>query len=168
MSDPILVLDNVSKTFRRSGGSPVKAVSNVSLTVGHGETVALVGESGSGKSTLGRIALGLLAPDSGRVVLEGQALGELSPEAFRRARVAMQPIFQDASSSLNPRRSARELMAQALEVGLLINVTADNVIRIVPSLVINESEAREIVSRLAPLVHAILAKPKVEPKSAKG
>ena len=113
MSDPILVLDNVSKTFRRSGGSPVKAVSNVSLSVGRGETVALVGESGSGKSTLGRIALGLLAPDSGRVVLEGQALGELSPEAFRRARVAMQPIFQDASSSLNPRRSARELMEQA-------------------------------------------------------
>ncbi len=65
-------------------------------------------------------------------------------------------------------RPCYELMAQALEVGLLINVTADNVIRIVPSLVINESEAREIVSRLAPLVHAILAKPKVEPKSAKG
>ena len=65
-------------------------------------------------------------------------------------------------------RPCYELMAQALEVGLLINVTADNVIRIVPSLIINESEAREIVSRLAPLVHAILAKPKVEPKSAKG
>ena len=123
MSDPILVLDNVSKTFRRSGGSPVKAVNNVSLSVGRGETVALVGESGSGKSTLGRIALGLLAPDSGRVVLEGQALGALSPEAFRRARVAMQPIFQDASSSLNPRRSARELMEQALR-GQSIDVEA--------------------------------------------
>ena len=123
MSDPILVLDNVSKTFRRSGGSPVKAVSNVSLSVGRGETVALVGESGSGKSTLGRIALGLLAPDSGRVVLEGQALGELSPEEFRRVRVAMQPIFQDASSSLNPRRSARELMEQALR-GQSIDVEA--------------------------------------------
>ena len=123
MSDPILVLDNVSKTFRRSGGSPVKAVSNVSLSVGRGETVALVGESGSGKSTLGRIALGLLAPDSGRVVLEGKSLGELSPEEFRRARVAMQPIFQDASSSLNPRRSARELMAQALR-GQSIDVEA--------------------------------------------
>ena len=114
MNAPILSLENVSKTFRRPGHTPVKAVNAVSLTVGRGETVALVGESGSGKSTLGRIALGLLRPDSGSVVLEGKVLGDLSPEELRRARVAMQPIFQDASSSLNPRRSARELMAQAL------------------------------------------------------
>src|SRR3954465_11982105 len=99
MSDPILVLDRVSKMFRRGGHPPVKAVNDVSLTVGRGETVALVGESGSGKSTLGRIALGLLQPDIGRVVLEGQHLGGLSGEALRAARVAMQPIFQDASSS---------------------------------------------------------------------
>ena len=65
-------------------------------------------------------------------------------------------------------RPCYELMAQALEVGLLINVTADNVIRIVPSLIISESEAREIVTRLAPLVHAILAKPRAEAKPAKG
>jgi ABC-type oligopeptide transport system ATPase subunit len=114
MTDPILVLENISKTFRRPGHAPVKAVDDVSLTVGRGETVALVGESGSGKSTLGRIALGLLAPDRGRVILEGRNLHELGDAALRSARVAMQPIFQDASSSLNPRRSARELMAQAL------------------------------------------------------
>jgi acetylornithine/N-succinyldiaminopimelate aminotransferase len=65
-------------------------------------------------------------------------------------------------------RPCYELMAQALEVGLLINVTADNVIRIVPSLIISEAEAREIVTRLAPLVHAILAKPRAEAKPAKG
>ena len=114
MAAPILSLENVSKTFRRPGHAPVKAVNAVSLTVGRGETVALVGESGSGKSTLGRIALGLLEPDSGSVVFEGKVLGDLSAGDLRRARVAMQPIFQDASSSLNPRRSARELMAQAL------------------------------------------------------
>jgi ABC-type glutathione transport system ATPase component len=114
MADPILVLDAVSKTFRRSGHEPLKAVDAVSLHVAAGETVALVGESGSGKSTLGRIALGLLRPDSGRVLLEGKALGDLPADELRRSRIAMQPIFQDASSSLNPRRSARELMAQAL------------------------------------------------------
>jgi ABC-type glutathione transport system ATPase component len=115
MNASILILEGVSKTFRRSGHAPVKAVDNVSLRVAPGETVALVGESGSGKSTLGRIALGLLAPDSGRVVLEGRSLGDLPGEELRRARIAMQPIFQDASSSLNPRRPARELMAQALQ-----------------------------------------------------
>lgn len=113
---PILRLENVAKTFG-SGARAVHAVRGVSLVVGRGETVALVGESGSGKSTLGRIALALLAPDSGRVVLEGKDLGTLSPEELRRARVAMQPIFQDAASSLNPRRSAGELMAQALRDG---------------------------------------------------
>ncbi len=116
MDTPILALENVSKTFGH-GARAVHAVRGVSLSVAPGETVALVGESGSGKSTLGRIALGLLAPDSGRVVLEGKALHELSPDQLRRARVAMQPIFQDASSSLNPRRTAAELMAQALRDG---------------------------------------------------
>ena len=115
--DAILSIESVSKTFRRPGHAPVQAVKDVSLSVGRGETVALVGESGSGKSTLGRIALGLLAPDAGGVVLEGRRLGSLGAGELRRARLAMQPIFQDASSSLNPRRSARELMAQALRDG---------------------------------------------------
>ncbi|MBI3711276.1 MAG: ABC transporter ATP-binding protein [Proteobacteria bacterium] len=114
MQEPLLALDKVTKTFRRSGGSIVNAVRSVSLDIGPGETVALVGESGSGKSTLGRIALGLLAPDSGRVLLAGRCLGDLSAAALRDARIAMQPIFQDASASLNPRRTVRELLAQAL------------------------------------------------------
>lgn len=65
-------------------------------------------------------------------------------------------------------RPCYELMAQGLEVGLLINVTQDSVIRIVPPLIINEAESREIVKRLAPLVHALLAKPRAETKTAKG
>ena len=112
--EPLLALQNVSKTFRRSGGSVVHAVRGVDLEVGYGETLALVGESGSGKSTLGRIALGLLKPDQGRVMLAGKCLNELPPDELRLARTAMQPIFQDATASLNPRRSARESMAQAL------------------------------------------------------
>ena len=114
MSAPLLEIQDVSKTFRRSRREAVHAVRSVSLTVAAGETVALVGESGSGKSTLGRIALGLLAPDSGRVVVEGRALHELAGAELRRARTRMQPIFQDASAALNPRRSAREHLLQAL------------------------------------------------------
>jgi ABC-type glutathione transport system ATPase component len=113
MAEPILRLENVSKTFRRSGGAQVHAVRNVSLHVDAGETVALVGESGSGKSTLGRIALGLVRPDAGRVLLEGRAILDMPDEQFRAARTVMQPIFQDAGASLNPRRPVHELLAQA-------------------------------------------------------
>ena len=116
MMKPLLALENVSKTFRRSGGTVVRAVRTVSLAVGRGETLALVGESGSGKSTLGRIALGLLRPDSGRVLLEGRALDEMPAAELRRRRVAVQPIFQDAGASLNPRRSVAELLGQALRL----------------------------------------------------
>src|SRR5206468_17257 len=109
----LLELDGVSKTFRRDG-APVHAVRNVSLQVGRGETVALVGESGSGKSTLGRIALCLTPPDEGRVLLNGVCLSELSGRRLRAARVAMQPVFQDALASFNPRRRVVDLLGQAL------------------------------------------------------
>ena len=112
-AEPLLALDNVSKNFRNAAGETIHAVRKVSLTVGHGETVALVGESGSGKSTLGRIALGLITPDTGTIRLQGRILGDLSPEQFREARIAMQPIFQDAAASFNPRRPVRDLLGQA-------------------------------------------------------
>src|SRR5262249_22822848 len=111
---PLLELRGVSKTFRSAAGATVQAVRAVSLAVRRGETLALVGESGSGKSTLGRIALGLIEPDEGEVLLEGRAFASFSSGAFRAARTAMQPIFQDATASLNPRRTVRQLIAQAL------------------------------------------------------
>ena len=107
-------LQGITHSFRRSGGALVTAVRDVSLEVGQGETVALVGESGSGKSTLGRIALGLLHPDAGRVLIGGKSLGDMSSRELRRERVAFQPIFQDATASLNPRRTVRDLLGQAL------------------------------------------------------
>ena len=111
---PLLALRDVAKTFRSAGGETVHAVRGVTLAVWRGETVALVGESGSGKSTLGRIALGLIRPDRGDVVLEGRSVASLSRREFRAARTAMQPIFQDPTASLNPRRTVRQLLAQAL------------------------------------------------------
>lgn len=111
---PLLELRGVTKVFPSRGGAPFRAVDAVSLSVEPGECVALVGESGSGKSTLGRLALRLLLPDSGQVLLEGQDLARLSGEALRRTRMVIQPVFQDASAAFNPRRTVRSLLRQAL------------------------------------------------------
>ena len=116
MAVPLLNIVGVSKTFRRTRTEIVKAVQSVNLAISTGETMALVGESGSGKSTLGRIALGLLGPDSGRVLVNGQSLYDLTAADLRSLRVMMQPVFQDAAAALNPRRTAREHLLQALAV----------------------------------------------------
>jgi len=112
-SNALLALDQVSKTFH-TGGQSQQALKSVSLAVGAGEIVALVGESGSGKSTLGRVALGLMAPDSGDIRFDGSSLVGLAPSEFRALRTGMQPIFQDPTASLNPRRTVQELLTQAL------------------------------------------------------
>jgi ABC-type glutathione transport system ATPase component len=111
---PLLKLEGINKSYERPDGEVLTAVAAVDLTVGHAETVALVGESGSGKSTLGRIALCLIRPDSGRVFLNGTCLTEMSAKQLRTARVPMQPIFQDAGASFNPRLTVLAAMGQAL------------------------------------------------------
>lgn len=111
--DIILSIRNARKRFRSANGDWFNAVDDVNLDVGRGEIVALVGESGSGKSTLGRIALGLIRPDTGTVLLDGRDLASLSATELRRARTKMQPVFQDPTASLNPRKSVSKLLAQA-------------------------------------------------------
>ncbi len=120
MSAPLLVLENVSKHFvvRRSiMGTPsavVRAVDGVSFEVRDGETLALVGESGCGKSTVGRLALRLLEPTAGSIRLAGRDLASLSGTELRRARAGAQLIFQDPYSSLNPRMTVGEMLAEPL------------------------------------------------------
>jgi ABC-type glutathione transport system ATPase component len=116
MTTPLLNIVGVSKSFRRTRIEIIQAVRSVDLAIAAGETVALVGESGSGKSTLGRIALGLLTPDSGKVLIDGRSLYDLGGADLRALRVSMQPVFQDAAAALNPRRTAREHLLQALAV----------------------------------------------------
>lgn len=80
----------------------VQAVEDVSLTIDKAETVGLVGESGSGKSTLGRVALGLLEPTSGQVLLDGVGSGALDKRGRLATRRKAQCVFQDPYSSLDP------------------------------------------------------------------
>jgi ABC-type glutathione transport system ATPase component len=110
---PILALERVSKTFVNLAGQPVQAVKPTSIAVHAGEIVAIVGESGSGKSTLGRIALGIIPPDSGSVRVKGQDWARMRHAERRSNRALIQPIFQDPTTSLNSRRSIRSLLRQA-------------------------------------------------------
>jgi oligopeptide/dipeptide ABC transporter ATP-binding protein len=98
--------------FRRA--PLVRAVDGVDLAIRRGETFALVGESGCGKSTLARLLLRLIEPTSGKVFLEGAEVTALSSPELRALRQRMQIIFQDPYSSLNPRMTVGELVAEPI------------------------------------------------------
>ena len=105
------------KEFPVSGQkkAAVHAVSDVSLEICQGETLALVGESGCGKSTLGRLLLGLLEPTDGEVLFDGQNIAALKGKALREKCREMQIIFQDPYASLNPRMDVEQIIAEPLK-----------------------------------------------------
>jgi len=113
-----LKLTQLSKSFavgKPLFGPPkahVHAVRPVSLTVERGETLGIVGESGCGKSTLARMLVGLLAPTTGQIEIDGQALDTTDPAEFGKR---IQYVFQDPISSLNPRKSIRQIMEVPLK-----------------------------------------------------
>jgi oligopeptide/dipeptide ABC transporter ATP-binding protein len=111
---PLLAVDELTKTFRprarllRAGVQEVLAVREASFAVAEGGALAIVGESGSGKTTIARMLVGLEQPTGGRILLDGR---ELSPRLHRRERRArgraIQIVFQDPYTSLDPRQSIR-------------------------------------------------------------
>lgn len=90
----------------------VRAVDNVDLTIGRGETVGLVGESGSGKSTLAQCVIRLVEPDSGDVIISGGRFTGLKGAALRAARRRVQIVFQDPYTALDPRQAAGAAIAE--------------------------------------------------------
>lgn len=119
---PLLEVKNLSTWFPIHKGllkrhvGDVKAVDDVSFSIGRGETLSLVGESGSGKSTTGRSILRLAKPHAGQVLLEGQDLLKLDREAMRARRRDMQIVFQDPYAALDPRLDAYEQIVEPLVI----------------------------------------------------
>lgn len=93
----------------------VRAVDGVSFTLQRGKTLALVGESGCGKTTLGKALLHLIPSNGGQVILDGVALHTLTGEALRQQRAALQIVFQDPFSSMNPRLLVGDIIAEGLQ-----------------------------------------------------
>ncbi|MGY5777677.1 dipeptide ABC transporter ATP-binding protein [Rhizobium sp. LEGMi135b] len=110
----LLEIRNVSMSFRRTDGSLLRAVRDVSLHIDSGETLGVVGESGSGKTTLGKIALALQHPDAGEVLYDGRPWSALSERMRRPLRAGIQTISQDPLSSFNPRFTVERIIEQPL------------------------------------------------------
>lgn len=94
----------------------VRAVDGVSLTIGAHETLGLVGESGCGKSTLARAVIRLLAPTAGHVEFDGREITTLSQSELNALRANFQMVFQDPSSSLNPRMNVADVLAEPMKI----------------------------------------------------
>jgi len=126
MSEVLLEVQHLVKHFPVGGGvlsgprAVVRAVDDVSFSIRRGETVGLVGESGCGKTTTGRCILQLERPTSGRIVFDGVDLTTLDDHALRTVRRRVQVIFQDPYSSLNPRMTIGQILAEPIKVHGLV------------------------------------------------
>ena len=120
MSETLIEVKNLQVHFKRKSSKLLsfkpeilKAVDNVNFTIEKGKTFGLVGESGSGKSTLGRVICGLLKPDTGEVKIQ-----DVSVYASRNGRKNLQKrlsvVFQDYTTSANPRFRVKEIIAEGL------------------------------------------------------
>ncbi|MEO7125310.1 MAG: ATP-binding cassette domain-containing protein [Nakamurella sp.] len=119
-SPPVLSATGITKVYggRRSGR--LHALDGVDVTLGRGEILGIVGESGSGKSTLGKVLVGAIQQDTGRVLCDGQELA-LKRDIQTRRRIQM--IYQDPYSSLNPRMTIRSMLAELLRVHAIVTPT---------------------------------------------
>ena len=111
---PVVEVQGVSKQFPADHNARVHAVTDVSLHIDHGETLAVVGESGCGKSTLANLIVHLHDADQDRILLKGVDITDLKPREMRAHRQTLQIIFQDPFASLDPRVRVGASVAEPL------------------------------------------------------
>ncbi|HEY64514.1 MAG TPA: ABC transporter ATP-binding protein [Caldilineae bacterium] len=118
----LLSVSHLKKYFPITAGflgrrvGEVKAVDDVSFAIPEGKTFALVGESGSGKTTVGKTVIRLIRPTAGDIIFDGTNLSKFKERDLKPWRRQMQIVFQDPTSSLNPRRRVADIIATPLEV----------------------------------------------------
>jgi oligopeptide/dipeptide ABC transporter ATP-binding protein len=114
---PLLEVERLAMEFqshRGAGGGRVQAVRGVSFAIGRGEILGLVGETGSGKTTVGKCVVRLLDPSAGTVTFDGQDITRVSRRKLRELRARFQMVFQDPYSSLDPRMTVAQIVAEPL------------------------------------------------------
>lgn len=117
MTGPVLEVTDLRMEFRAprsAGGRRVQAIREVSLTIGEGEILGLVGETGSGKTTVGKCVVRLLRPTAGTIRFAGQDITTMPARALRPVRSQIQMVFQDPYSSLDPRMTVGQIVAEPL------------------------------------------------------
>ena len=142
MAEPILEVKDLTKYFKTKSGT-LHAVDGINFTIEKGKTLGLVGESGCGKSTTGRAILRLLEPTAGQVIFEGKDISTLTRTELRKARKDMQFIFQDPYSSLDPRMTVAELIAEPIKYNKIL------------------TDEKEIEERVAELMYTVGLAPRL-------
>ncbi|MBE6969319.1 MAG: ATP-binding cassette domain-containing protein [Ruminococcaceae bacterium] len=122
-STPLIETRDLKKYFDVGKNAQLHAVDGINMKLFPGKTIGVVGESGCGKSTLGRTILQLLKPTSGEVLFKGENICNASKSRMKELRSQMQIIFQDPYSSLNPRMTVEELIAEYMIVAKKVRST---------------------------------------------